>query len=281
MKTLCLILTLGLLSLSQAQDNTVNEILAAADAPPVVEPATEAESPTKEEATIPEAYPINRYEASWSKNPFLLKTVAPIVQQVDWSQDWALSSMSNIGGNIRVRMVNKQTGESKRVTSEGSEDSEFRLIKANFHRNRREASVEIAKGSETATLKYDENLTSKPVTINNTLRQTGAQPGAAGNPAQRTVGGQPLKPAINPTAGRVVQPGQLGGQPGTNGIPVAPAAVGQNYSGGINGLPPGVMANQPGTNPVVIPANTVLPTDQPSISRSRRRQLIPAPVIPQ
>ncbi|MCX6853918.1 MAG: hypothetical protein NTV80_03325 [Verrucomicrobia bacterium] len=274
-----LLLNLGV-HFTQAQDAAPSPDSPPKVAAPAEEPASEtpaeaapAANPdaSETEAVIPTAFDISRYQSTWDKNPFLLKT-APVVQtQVQWSQDWALAGMFNHKGKIRVSIKNKQTSEFKQVSSDAKPDAEFRLVKANFHRNRNEASAVIAKGAEEAELKYDEAAGGQPVTINNTMKSStppGQQPQGAvpGMPqAQRPgqvagqVGGQPqiTRPISPNTNGRVFnapglpggvasQPGQIGGQPG---------AV----------MPQGIPGAQPGAAPPAI---------------SRRRQLIPAPVVP-
>lgn len=210
---------------------------------PVGDEAADAEA-------IPKPFGIERYQASWDKNPFLLKTT-PIAQPtVSWGQDWTLAGMFSYNGKIRISIRNKQTNEFKRVTNEEKPGDEFRLVRTNFSRNRKDASVVIAKGSQEAELKYDESAA--PVTINNTVRAPagGAGAGATGvvpQPGMPPQAGKPVSPTQSPRP--VVQPGALSG----------------------NGVQPG-MAPQPG----VIGPQPAAPTT-PSISR--RRQLIPAPVI--
>lgn len=215
-----------------------------------------APSPEEDEAAIPAAYDLSRYQVSWEKNPFLLKT-APISQPTaNWGQDWALAGMFSYNGKIRISIRNKQTNEMKRVSNEVKEGDEFRLVRANFSKSRRDASAVIAKAGQEAELKYDENAA--PVTINNTVRPGGGA-GAGNVPGVPPVpGGVPInKPSTAVSGGRVfnspVLPGGVAATPGS-----APMAAPQ--TGLINN------AQVPGA------------TSPPSISR--RRQLIPAPVVP-
>lgn len=232
-----------------------------------------AESPPAQDTVIPHAYDTVRYQGTWGNNPFLRVTVVTDGPKVVWSQDWALAGMyKSTTGKITISLQNKQTSEFKRVTSEDTDGSEFKLVKANFNRNRTEASAEISKGNETATIKYDDNLTSRPVTINNTLKAaTGGQPGnpnipggvQPGNPNGRP--GQPVN--VTGTNRNIVQPANAQGfQP--NGV-----------GGGVNlGMNPG--GQPPGVTPS--PGGVVDPTVNPNPPTiSRRRQLIPAPVVPQ
>jgi len=249
MKHLIPFLCLGCLIFTHSH---AQEVISEADAAEETSEGVDAVAPISEpnvldEAVIPKAYDAARYQTTWSNNPFLRKTIVIDGPKVVWSNDWALAGMyKSTTGKISISLQNKQTGEFKRVTSDDGADSEFRLIEANFNRNRTEASVDIAKGSETATLKYDDALTSRPVTISNTFKTAaGGQPG---NPNLRQ--GQPGQP-VNATPLPGAQPNN-------------PQGVANRPGGGINPAP--VAGQQPS------------PASPPTISR--RRQLIPAPVVP-
>jgi hypothetical protein len=245
---------------------------------PIADPMQEQED-DDEGPAIPVAYDLSRYEATWDKNPFLLKTKAPTQPTVSWVQDWALAGMYSYKGKIQISIRNKQTNEMRRITNTPKEGDEFRFVEANFHRSRREASAKIAKGSEEGILKYDENAA--PVTINNTLRQSGGpagQQGGAGMPNQALpgrVGGQPMitKP-VSPTAnGRVFNATTLPG-----GV-TQPAGVMQggmsNFNNGVPVPNGGVVVQPNSVNPTLpVGANGLTPAPI-----SRRRQLIPAPVV--
>lgn len=188
-------------------------------------PASEVEENSEEPGEhVPRAHSAARYESAWSKNPFMLKTVAVAQTTVSFAQDWALAGMyRSPSGKITVTLQNKQTSEYQRLSNEDTE-GDLRLVEAKFNRNRNEASVIVAKGSQTAELKYDDALTSKPVTINNTLRtptaapgQPGAQPGV---PVSATGGvGAPPRPGM-PT------PGTTRPVPGATGAPaVTPPSI--------------------------------------------------------
>ena len=176
------------------------------DAPPPAVPAP------AEEVAIPESFPQARYEASWQKNPFLLKT-APIIQvQESWAKDYVLTSLAEIGGVFRVSIRNKVTGESKRLTQGDEGDSEYKVVSVNLQPNRKESSVELSKGAETATLKYDETQL---------VAQGRPNPGAAGQGAR----------AGGPMPGMPIVPGQMngavpGGMTGAGRLPnVAPSSA--------------------------------------------------------
>lgn len=220
------------------------------ETPEAEAPAAAAADPA-DEAVIPEAYGVARYQKSWAVNPFLKVTISQGggQTQVDWANDWALAGMyKSTTGKITISLQNKQTQEFKRVNSDGSGETEFKFISANFNRNRDEASVEIEKDGKKATLKYDSALTARPVTVNNTFQAPGGQqPGAPGAVAAQ--GQQPGRP----------------GQP-VNVTPANPA------------IRPGPAASAGGRSqvtPVAPGANTGTAPAPPTISR--RRQLIPSP----
>ncbi|MCW0217567.1 MAG: hypothetical protein OJI67_04515 [Prosthecobacter sp.] len=239
MKRILTLLWLSSLSLF-AQD-----VISDADQPAEIAEESSEVSATSvlDEAVIPKAYDESRYQSSWSSNPFLRVTKVIEGPKVDWSNDWALAGMyKSTTGKITISLQNKQTGEYKRVSSDEKADSEFHLVQANFNRNRNEASVEIEKDNKKATIKYDDNLTSRPITVNNTFKTPpSAQTGAPGSPNVRP--GQP----VNATP-----PNVRGPVPGSMPSSVQPGPAGAN--------------------------GQQVPVTPPTISR--RRQLIPAPVMP-
>lgn len=227
----------------------VAQEVAQEDVPPAVEASGGPSA--AEEKTIPEAFPEARYQGTWAVNPFHKKVAVIDAPKIDWTNDWALAGMyKSMAGKITITLQNKQTGEFKRVSSDGDSGSEFSLKSANFNRNRNEASATIAKDGKEGTVKYDDNLTSRPVTVTNTFKAPAGAPGAQGNPN--------LNPNFRPG-----QPQPVNATPpaGTQRAMVPP-------------VQPGV-APQPGVG--AAPGQAVAPSP-PTISR--RRQLIPAPVAP-
>lgn len=244
----------SLAAVGYAQQPTVAET----DTPPA--PAEANAAPTVSEPVIPKPYEANRYDSTWEKNPFLLRTVVQKGPVTSWAQDWALAGMYSYGGKVRVSIVNKQTGEQKNLSNEGKPDPEFHLIKANFNRNRSEASAEIDKGgSDPQIIKYDENLTSKPITVNNTQHVPAAGNNAPGVPPGTVRPGAPGTVPVRTGTVPVNRPGVPGNTPGIGGV-----------NGAVNGNP----NLNTGSGPV--PINAAPPTV------SRRRQLIPGtPAQPQ
>jgi hypothetical protein len=286
---------LGACSIAMAQDETppLLEIPTAETPPPSPEiptetpPETPPESPTEtpptEEAeAVPQAYPEDRYLTMWDKNPFLLKTAVIEQKAESFAKDWALAGISASSGIYSVRIFNKQTGKFERLKQGSVSAGEFQLVSVTYDKDRSKSSVKVSRGSETAELKYDDSLMSRPVTVQNTNAATGAAPGQ--NPAQ------PNNPSL--------PPGLPNGPPpivqrGPNGQPIINGAGAQGRPG--TTAPRGQITANPGAinpatgAPIVNPASNALPVPGPSYGVpgaatsapppvSRRRQLIPAPI---
>ena len=103
---------------------------------------------------IPKPHDAERYQESWQVNPFASKIDCSPSAPPSWSQNWSLSGMFNNNGSIRVTIKNNLTGQVRYVSSESNTGDEFKLIKADFNRNREKASVVITRRNEEAELKY-------------------------------------------------------------------------------------------------------------------------------
>ncbi len=110
---------------------------------------------TAEDSTaIPKPHDAERYQESWQVNPFASKIDYSSSAPPSWSQNWSLSGMFNNNGSIRVTLKNNLTGQVRYVSSKSNAGDEFKLIKADFNRNREKASVVITRRNEEAELKY-------------------------------------------------------------------------------------------------------------------------------
>lgn len=251
------------------------------------------------EQVIPQAFPTSRYEASWSKNPFLLKTTAVSQPTVSFAQDWVISGMYQLpSGKKVVNLMNRQTGERTRVTSDGDEAGEFRLVEATIAPRTSESSAKVAKGSEEATLKYDDQLLSRALSTPAPApapQAMGGRPGVQVTPQQAQANARAAVAAASASRG---VPGG-GASPGGGGPIVVgqPSQMAQNGVGA-NGLPPGVIlpggVPATGTNNGVSidltggnnngsTANLANPntdgTETAPATVTRRRRLIPASTL--
>ena len=217
---------------------------------------------------IPQAYLPDRYSGTWNKNPFLIKL--PIVSGpvVNPFADWVLTGLTiPSSGNATAFIKNRQTNDFKKVTTipNEKEPDGFILKKANPNRDRRLATVEVQKGSETGTLQFDDTPSAAPSA--NALGPRGVpQPGT--NAVPIPLPGQPQNNRGVPQPGVNPRPGLP--QPGVNprqGIPQP-----NNIRPGYNGQQPGGAQQQTiQAQPGVI--------NVPRSPSSRRRILTP-PAIP-
>ena len=220
-----------------------------------------ASMPQTAETAVPEAYRDDRYQVTLSKNPFMLKTNVPggLDPNPFW-KEWDLKYLRESKGKVLAGIQNRQTQE-LRTISEQPDKEGLRLVKATIARNRKDSSVEVQKGSETATLTYGE---------------TAAAPGRA-QPGGGIIPGQ--APRAGGAAG--MPQGFRPGQPQQGGSPVRMA----NLPGGI-----GAAASAQGVQPQGYPNTT---PNAPNMNAAgaagqaaapdpvkRRRVLVPSPVPP-
>lgn len=279
----------------------------------VNDPATVAKDSAAPGSAIPQPYPAARYQASWQKNPFLLKT-APIAQaRESWATDWSLASIAEIGGEFRVSIRNKKTGEYRRIYKDKA--GEFSLVSVNLQRDRKSSSAELSKAGETATLTYDQTaMAPAPRGANPAVPGSGARvpvptvPTAPGQPvtAQVKTGVAPGGGRFYPTQSPVPNPGGVAAgafQRPTAGASLNPnlppgmagSAIPRSTAAGVAGGTPAVVNGVNMTVPTVgataVPGQTYSPgivpgaVASPNITypavptpSSRRRQLVPAPL---
>ena len=230
----------------------------------------------------PEAYPQDRYEQGWQKNPFTLKTAPQVVQHDSFAKDLALSSISGSEDKPTVILINTKTRE-RTVLRNGGDDKTGMTIKA-IHSDggRKECYVDVELAGEVASIHFDEKV------IAASAVPTPAMPNNGGN-----------RPGIQPGGVRMGVPGAPGGGPAN----VNPANGGMN--GAINGIQPGSAASManpanrnmpqttaqatppstglpPGVNIPVVPGQQTLaaPSDSAPIVQRRRFMNVPQPAVP-
>lgn len=111
--------------------------------------------------TPPQVYPASRYEAGWSKNPFTLKTTAPVNAQDSFARDLAIGAHYGAADNPTVVIVNTKTSERILLRRDQPAPGGLRLKSVHLGSNRKECQVEVALGSETAVLAYNSSYLSQ------------------------------------------------------------------------------------------------------------------------
>lgn len=195
----------------------------------------------------PQAYPQERYEQGWQKNPFTLKTAPPAVQQESFAKDLALGSISGTSDNPTVVLVNTKTRERTPIRGFDGEANGIKIVSVQSEGARKDRYVELEFAGTKAQVHFDENLIK---TASATVQagqpkagapaggaiQPGGQPGAAGAarmgnsmqgyqpPTASTGGMNPINMAKGPTAlpnTAPPPPVSTGLPPGVN-VPVVP-----------------------------------------------------------
>ena len=162
--------------------------------------------------TPPQAYPVERYEAGWYKNPFTLKTVTPVAVQGSFATDLAIGAHYGAADNPTVVIVNTKTNERILLRKDKPASNGMSLKSVHLAINRSECRAEVLLGAEAALLTYDASYLSQ-MAANEASRMATAKPSGATGPAKRpaTAPSIPL-PIVTPSAAplpktsQVVQP---------------------------------------------------------------------------
>ena len=199
--------------------------------------------------TPPQAYPVDRYEAGWGRNPFTLKTAPVIVENASFAIDLAIAGISGDTANPTVTVVNIKTHERFRLKL-GQPGANGMLLKhVKRAESRKDSVVEITLGSETSKLQYD-NSYLKQVAATSTAKaappgnpQARPQPIQPGMPRPQIPGQQPQSvrlptPEQKPVGvGFNARTGAAGVPQALQGIVPAPALAQGNAQGGVGGAP--------------------------------------------
>lgn len=169
-----------------------------------------AAAPAPAVFTPPQAYPVDRYEAAWSKNPFTLKTAPAVVENISFAKDLAIVSHYGDKANPTIVIVNTKTHERTRLKQGETASNGMKLLSFKLGQTRKESTVEVVLGSETTELKYNSEY----------MSQMAASGGAGG--AKPAAGVPPVNPGLRP--GGVPVPGAV---PGMQQRPMPGAPGGQ------------------------------------------------------
>jgi hypothetical protein len=211
----------------------------------------------------PQAYPAERYEQGWQKNPFTLKTAPPPVQRDSFAKDLALGSISGTSDNPTVVLVNTKTRERTPIRGFDDESNGMKIVAVQSEGARKDRYVEVEMAGEKAQIHFDETMIKtasataqagqpNPGAPNTGGMRQGTQPGAMG--AQRA--GNPL--ATHQTAGAAG---------------MAPVNMAKGPTGIQNNMPPPPvsMGLPPGVNVPVVPTQPAVPGAEAAPIVNRRR----------
>jgi hypothetical protein len=163
----------------------------------------------------PSAYPIDRYEKGWRKNPFTIRTAPVVVEQVSFARDLAIAGCFGTEDDPSVVVVNTRTHERTRIKKGERASNGMILNSVTFTSSRKETMAEVTLDGATAVLRFDESyvkqfaakqrsrvtmgqkasasagsLASGPEPVASTPKDQGSgYPYAYGNPEERTTTG--------------------------------------------------------------------------------------------
>jgi hypothetical protein len=168
---------------------------------------------TTEGFTPPHAYPVDRYETGWNRNPFTLKTAPVAVAKTSFATDLAIGSYFGSKDNPTVVVVNTKTGERTSLRLADATPDGLCLKTLTIKPSRKDVVAEVTLGGESAILRFNDSY----------LRQLTAEKGSPGTPAnakgelgEKTAAGAATKPL--PDAQRTATKGSS-----SQHVPAAPS----------------------------------------------------------
>jgi hypothetical protein len=108
----------------------------------------------EEDFTPPRAYPIERYRATWDKNPFTIKTVPLVAPVGSFAQDLVLASMYRISGETVVIVANTKTRERIRLRNDEPAPNGMKVKAVFIEDMRKNSHAELVLGDETVVLHF-------------------------------------------------------------------------------------------------------------------------------
>ncbi len=206
-----------------------------------------------EEFHAPVAYPLDRYESMWNKNPFTLKTAPVALQKESFARDLALAGITKIGDDTTVLLVNTKTREYLRLKNLDAHTSGLKVKSVDMRDTRSDSSVEVIMGAESSVLKYDDGF------LKQMAAQVPVQAGVANNNGTipvPVVPGSPMPPLVATGGASSPAPGGMINQNGRTVLP--PIPVPSNGASMTNTSPniPTVPTRRVRTAPVPRPSST-------------------------
>lgn len=224
----------------------------------------------------PEAFPAEKYENGWRKNPFTLKTAPVAVQRESFAKNLALGSMyDDVEGVTCVVVVNTKTRERTRLKGQEPASNGMRVTESVIADTRRDSYAVVVSGGEKATLRYDTAFLKQMAAGQGGGGAAQGQANGAGQKKTNPNGAapDPATAAMNMTmeqdqSGAPQPPPGAYGQPPPQG-----ASAGMTNGGGApTPVPPGIRP-QPGQPPN-------MGAGRPNIPSRRRLTVPPAQMQP-
>ncbi len=114
----------------------------------------------QQEAVIfqpPVPHDVQRYEAGWNKNPFTLKTVAPVVEQVSFAVDLTIGTYFGDSADPTIIIVNTKTNERISLKQGQPAANGMKLSSVKLGTSRKDMVAQVTLGTETAAIRYNDS----------------------------------------------------------------------------------------------------------------------------
>lgn len=194
----------------------------------------------------PVPHDVQRYEAGWNKNPFTLKTVAPVAEQASFAADLTIGTYFGDSADPTIIIVNTKTNERTSLKQGQPAANGMNLSSFKLGTSRKDMVVQVKLGTETAAIRYNDSYVKQMAAAETTkappTQQSRQQPGTPlkiPGPQKPSLPGKGSAPGTAQTA--PINPGRPGFVPSSRAHnpvnpPTPPPLVSQ--SAGLNGAPP-------------------------------------------
>jgi hypothetical protein len=189
------------------------------------------------------------------RNPFLIKTTAPVGPTTSFAENYELKGYFSVKGIETVTLMDRSTNKRVKVTTSANADG-LKLVRSQVSAKRKDTSFEISKGAETATFTFPSTTGAGPSAMggiaggNPTVPQNLTRPGM---PSPVAAGAAP-----SPRRALIPTPTTTGGtqQPGGPGRRVIPGQIpGQSTPATPSYSNPAQQSTQPYQNPAQTMSN--------------------------
>ena len=129
----------------------------------------------------PAPHDVQRYEAGWNKNPFTLKTVAPVVEQVSFALDLTIGTYFGDSADPTIIIVNTKTNERISLKQGQPAANGMKLSSVKLGTSRKDLVAQVTLGTETAAIRYNDSYVKQMAAAETNkaapMQQTQKQPG--------------------------------------------------------------------------------------------------------
>ncbi len=225
----------------------------------------------------PVPHDVQRYEAGWNKNPFTLKTVAPVVDQISFALDLTIGTYFGDSKDPTIIIVNTKTNERINLKQGQPAANGMKLSSVKLGSSRKDVVAEVTLGTETATIRYNDSYVKQMAAAEMSkapqMQQSRQQPGA---PLQIPLPQNPSQPGKSTAPTAVSATAHGSSQPHSQAAPYNPGRPSLvPTSGTLNSVNPSPssppvspLANEQGAPPVPVRRRMVGPSlNSPVISQ--------------